>query len=133
MYEALVKQVEQSVELMEDLRPPAISSSILLASSQGNTISSSEFYGLIYNNLVQPNWGWSFEDFWTVVHWVLQNPEGGVRWGLEARTSIDLSEVHRRVRHIAQKWLVREEAACFDNLRHIVENVLQKTQVCLTL
>ena len=86
----------------------------------------SDFYDLVYGNLVRPNWGWSFHDFWAVVDWVTENPQGGPRWTLDARTIAGTSNVHTQIAGLAQQWLEREEAGCLDGLRETVNGVLRK-------
>lgn len=129
MYNALANQVEQSIELMDDLRPPPQTDNIKGSSAlQAGTMSHAEFYEMIYNNLVRPNWGWSFVEFWDMVGWILDNPEGGPRWRLDACTSINPVEVRECVCELAQKWLERKEASWLHALRVLVESILYKTQ-----
>jgi hypothetical protein len=122
MYNALSAQVEQSVRLLSDLRPTRGPDEMKYREEMR------EFYDLVYNNLCRPSWGWSFDDLWDVVGWMVEHPAGGERWIIDpsAALSIEHLEVKHLIAQLADKWLKREEASAMDHLRGKVMEVLSR-------
>jgi hypothetical protein len=118
MYHALAAQVSQAASLLEDLRPASGAPSSELA----------EFYALVYNNLCRPSWGWSFEDLFALVAWVVDHPAGAAKWSLPpgAAMRVDEDGVKALITGLAQRWLEREEAACLADLAANVRSILTK-------
>jgi hypothetical protein len=102
MYEALADQVDKSIQLLSDIRPPPSAPAHEMA----------EFYELVYNNLCRPSWGWSFQDFWDVVGWMVRHPKGDHKWRLDPTASMSLEDDRgsKLVAQLTVRWLQREEA-----------------------
>jgi hypothetical protein len=110
MYTALDNQTNKAAELLADLR---------------SSMSLDDFYRLVYDQLVRPSWGWSFTEYWKMVDWVLDHPEGGPRWMVDPGTSMDRSVVRRLVAELARRWMRREEASA-SPVGAIVDEILSK-------
>jgi hypothetical protein len=116
MYSALAEETRHATELLSDLRPSATAPSDEHA----------EFFGLVYNNMCRPSWGWSFEDFWALTEWMVHHPDGGKAWSipLDACLSVRDQETRSQLCSLAEQWLGREEAIYLPVLAEKVRRVV---------